>query len=76
MFIKSCIAHLCHLPAFDQLGHSLGTSGVAIWGCRGVLGLAGTRYSGSRRGIGGIGRLLGCVGGHFGASGCQGCIGG
>ena len=30
MFIKSCIAHLCHLPGLDQVGHSpQGTSGSA-----------------------------------------------
>ena len=32
MLIKSCLAHLCHLPGFDQVGHSpLGNQwGVAI----------------------------------------------
>ena len=30
MFIKGCIAHLCHLPGLDQVGHSpRGTSGSA-----------------------------------------------
>ena len=41
MLIKSCTAHLCHLPGFDQVGHSpLGNQwGVAIWGrVRGVSG--------------------------------------
>ena len=33
MLIKSCIAHLCHLPGFDQVGHSPREPvGVAIWG--------------------------------------------
>ena len=36
MFIKSCIAHLCHLPGFNQVGHSpwgsSGSAGLLNWG--------------------------------------------
>ena len=41
MLIKSCIAHLCHLPGFDQVGHSpWGTSGGWPFGGR-IRGVSG-----------------------------------
>ena len=49
-----------------------------IWGVRGVLGASRDSRCSGTEGYRGIGRLLGGVGSHLGASwvceGCQGCI--
>ena len=64
MFIKSCIAHLCHLPGFNQVGHSpwgtngyghLGVSGGVrvYWGLAVTPGTQGPEGYSGIRGIGG-----------------------
>ena len=75
MFIKSCIAHLCHLPGFDQVVTPLGTSWGPFGGCWGlgsVRGVLGASRESNTKGAEGVWGHQGVLGP---ARGCRGHLG-